>query len=121
MRKQMIENAAFEVATQVRAVEDAIDATLAEVAELQSRVMHVNSVAGVGPRPEFTQRSKIFRPPCAAWLKRGAQSSTATANWWWRRARCPGCARSASATRGRAPRPRAHVSTFASSPELKVG
>jgi hypothetical protein len=51
MRKQMIENAAFEVATQVRAVEDAIDATLAEVAQLQSRVMHVNSIAGVGPAP----------------------------------------------------------------------
>jgi len=51
MRKQMIENAAYEVATQVRAVEDAIDSTLAEVAELQSRVMHVNSVAGVGPAP----------------------------------------------------------------------
>ena len=51
MRKQMIENAAFEVATQVRTVEDSIDATLAEIAELQSRVMHVNSVAGVGPAP----------------------------------------------------------------------
>jgi len=51
MRKQMIENAAFEVATQVRTVEDAIDTTLAEVAELQSRVMHVNSVARVGPAP----------------------------------------------------------------------
>ena len=51
MRKQMIENAAFEVAIQVRAVEDSIDATLAEIAELQSRVMHVNSVAGVGPAP----------------------------------------------------------------------
>ena len=37
MRKQMIENAAYEVATQVRAVEDAIDAALAEIAELQSR------------------------------------------------------------------------------------
>ncbi|HUP67440.1 MAG TPA: hypothetical protein VM145_04420 [Sphingomicrobium sp.] len=51
MRKQLIENAAFEVATQVRAVEDSIDATLTEIAELQSRVMHVNSVAGVGPAP----------------------------------------------------------------------
>ena len=51
MRKQMIENAAFEVATQVRAVEDSLDATLAEVAELHSRVMHVNAVAGVGPAP----------------------------------------------------------------------
>ena len=51
MRKQQIENAAFEVATQVRAVEDSIDSTLAEIAELQSRVMHVNSVARVGPAP----------------------------------------------------------------------
>jgi hypothetical protein len=45
----MIENAAFEVATQVRAVEDSIDSTLAEIAELQSRMLHVNAIAGVGP------------------------------------------------------------------------
>jgi hypothetical protein len=51
MRKQMIENAAYEVATQVRAVEDSIDATLAEIAELQTRMMHANSVARVGPAP----------------------------------------------------------------------
>jgi DNA-binding FrmR family transcriptional regulator len=51
MRKQMIENAAYEVATQVRAVEDSIDSTLAEIAELQSRMMHANSVARVGPAP----------------------------------------------------------------------
>jgi hypothetical protein len=51
MRKQMIENAAYEVATQVRAVEDSIDSTLAEIAELQSRMMHVNAVAKVGPAP----------------------------------------------------------------------
>jgi hypothetical protein len=48
MRKQMIENAAFEVATQVRAVEDTVDAALAEIAELQARIMRANSVAGVG-------------------------------------------------------------------------
>lgn len=48
MRKEMIENAALEVATQVRAVEDSIDAALAEVAELQSRIMRANSVAGAG-------------------------------------------------------------------------
>ena len=47
MRKQIIENAAFEVATQVRAVEDSIDSALAEIAELQARVMRVNAVAGV--------------------------------------------------------------------------
>jgi hypothetical protein len=32
MRKQMIENAAFEVATQIRAVEDGIDTLIAEAA-----------------------------------------------------------------------------------------
>jgi hypothetical protein len=49
MRKQMIENAAYEVATQVRAVEDSIDATLSEMAELQSRMMRVTAIAHVGP------------------------------------------------------------------------
>jgi hypothetical protein len=48
MRKQQIENAAFEVATQVRAVEDVIDAALAEIAELQVRIMRANSVTGAG-------------------------------------------------------------------------
>lgn len=48
MRKQLIENAAYEVATQVRAVEDSIDATLAELAELQGRIMRANSVARAG-------------------------------------------------------------------------
>ena len=51
MRKQMLENAALEVATQVRAVEDSIDSTLAEIAELQARMMRANSVAHVGPAP----------------------------------------------------------------------
>lgn len=49
MRKQMIENAAHEVATQVRAVEDSIDTTLAEIAELQSRMMRITAIAHVGP------------------------------------------------------------------------
>lgn len=47
MRKQIIENAAYEVATQVRAVEDTIDNALSEIAELQARIMRANSVAGV--------------------------------------------------------------------------
>ena len=51
MRKQMLENAAYEVATQVRTVEDLIDAALSEIAELQTRMMHVNSIARVGPAP----------------------------------------------------------------------
>jgi hypothetical protein len=48
MRKQQLENAAFEVATQVRTVEEAIDCALAEMAELQSRVMRVNAIAHAG-------------------------------------------------------------------------
>ena len=48
MRKHQIESAAHEVATQVRAVEDMIDAALIEIAELQARIMRANSVAGVG-------------------------------------------------------------------------
>lgn len=48
MRKQMIQNAAYEVATQVRTVEDTIDAALTEMAELQARIMRVDAVAGVG-------------------------------------------------------------------------
>jgi len=47
MRKQMIENAAFDVATQVREVEDAIEAALAQIAELQGRMIHARSVAGL--------------------------------------------------------------------------
>ena len=51
MRKQMLENAAFEVATQVRTVEDSIDCTLTEIAELQARLMRANSIAHVGAAP----------------------------------------------------------------------
>lgn len=48
MRKHQIENAAFEVATQVRAVEESIDAALVEIAELQARMLHASSVAHTG-------------------------------------------------------------------------
>lgn len=47
MRKQQIENAAFEVATQVRAVEDCIEGTLAEIAELQGRMIRARAATGV--------------------------------------------------------------------------
>ena len=46
MRKQIIEQAAFDVATQVRAVEDSIDAALAELAELQGKLVHARCVTG---------------------------------------------------------------------------
>jgi hypothetical protein len=48
MRKQQIEAAAFELATQVRAVEDTIEAALTELAELQARMVHARTVTGAG-------------------------------------------------------------------------
>ena len=48
MRKQMIEAAALELATQVRTVEESIEGALAELAELQARMVHARSVTGAG-------------------------------------------------------------------------
>ena len=48
MRKQQIEQAAFQVATQIRTVEHLIDDTLAEIAELQARMVRARTTAGVG-------------------------------------------------------------------------
>ena len=48
MRKQQVQHAASEVAVQVRTVEGTIDAALAELAELQARIMHANAVSGAG-------------------------------------------------------------------------
>lgn len=48
MRKQQIETAAYEVATQIRAVEDTIDCALAELAELQARMLRVRTAARIG-------------------------------------------------------------------------
>ena len=47
MRKQMIENAALEVATQIRTVEDSIEGALAEIAELQSRMIRARATMGI--------------------------------------------------------------------------
>ena len=47
MRKQVIESTAFEVATQLRAVEDAIEAALAELAELQGRMVKARATFGI--------------------------------------------------------------------------
>lgn len=48
MRRQYIENSAFEVATQVRAVEDSIELALADLAELQTRMLRARQATGVG-------------------------------------------------------------------------
>jgi len=47
MRKQMIENAAYDVATQVRTVEDCIESALAEIADLQGKMIRARAVAGI--------------------------------------------------------------------------
>ena len=47
MRKQIIENAAYEVATQIRTVEDCIEDALIEIADLQSKMLRARSAAGV--------------------------------------------------------------------------
>lgn len=47
MRKQDYERTALEVASQVRAVEDSIDAAFFEIAELQQRMLRARSVTGV--------------------------------------------------------------------------
>jgi hypothetical protein len=44
MRKHQIEDAAYEVATQVRAVEDSIEAAIAEIAELQARMVRARGI-----------------------------------------------------------------------------
>jgi hypothetical protein len=48
MRKQQIEHAAFEVATQIRTVEEVIDSALGEIAELQARMVRARSTVGIG-------------------------------------------------------------------------
>ena len=47
MRRQIIEQSAFELATQVREVEDIIDNALAELAELQCRLVRTVGVTGI--------------------------------------------------------------------------
>ncbi|WP_156029788.1 hypothetical protein [Sphingomonas sp. URHD0057] len=47
MRREMIEKSAYELATQVREVEDVIDGALAELAELQSRLVRTVGVTGI--------------------------------------------------------------------------
>ncbi|HXG81127.1 MAG TPA: hypothetical protein VNJ05_04935 [Sphingomicrobium sp.] len=48
MRKQQIQNAAYEVATQVRVVEETIEAALVELAELQARMVNARGVTNAG-------------------------------------------------------------------------
>lgn len=47
MRKQVIQDAAYEVATQTRTVEDNIEVLLADLAELQTKLIHASGCANV--------------------------------------------------------------------------
>lgn len=48
MRKQQMEIAAYEVATQVRTVEESIETALAQIADLQSKMVHARAVTRAG-------------------------------------------------------------------------
>ena len=72
MRKHQIEYAALEVATQVRTVEDTIDTALAEIAELQARIMRANSVANVGFATAHTSLEQLATAVSALVVTRGA-------------------------------------------------
>ncbi len=47
MRKHIIETAALDVATQIRTVEDCIEDALAEIADLQSKMIRARAAAGI--------------------------------------------------------------------------
>ncbi|HXH52496.1 MAG TPA: hypothetical protein VNH53_03580 [Sphingomicrobium sp.] len=79
MRKQMIENAAFEVATQVNAVEESIDAALAEIAELQARMIRARSVARVGVNTGHEALAQLADAVQALVGARGAMAACHTA------------------------------------------
>lgn len=69
MRKQMIENAALEVATQIRTVEDTIDEALTQIAELQCRLVNARSVMNTGvatAQPAFEQLASSLSALVAA-------------------------------------------------------
>ena len=49
MRKHAVQSAARDVATQLRTLEESIDATLEQLAYLQTSMLHARSTARVGP------------------------------------------------------------------------
>src|SRR4030095_12602143 len=69
MRKQQIESAAYDVATQVRTVEESIETALAEIADLQSKMVHARAVTRAGfitSHPAFEQLAATVSSPVAA-------------------------------------------------------
>jgi hypothetical protein len=74
MRKQMIENAVYDVATQVRSVEDCIESALAEIAELQGRMVRARSVAGMGIGPSHEPFERLASANLALIGARGSMA-----------------------------------------------
>ena len=69
MRKHQIENAAHDIATQVRTVEDSIDQAIADIAELQAQMVAVRSLAPIGVaagQPAFEQLASAIQALIAA-------------------------------------------------------
>jgi hypothetical protein len=62
MRKQMMEEAAYEVATQVRSVEESIEAVLIEIADLQTKMVHARAATKAG----FANSHEAFAQLAAA-------------------------------------------------------
>jgi hypothetical protein len=71
----MIEDAVYDVATQVRSVEDCIDAALAEIAELQGKMLHVASIAGMGIGQSHEPFEKLAGANLALVGARGSMAS----------------------------------------------
>lgn len=79
MRKQMMENAAFEVASQIRAVEESIDAALAELAELQSKMVRARTATGVGYANSHSAFEQLAAATTGLVAARGGVASCHTA------------------------------------------
>ena len=105
MRKQILESAALEVATQVRAVEDVIESALEEMAWLQMRMIRARAAAGVSTGTGHDALEHLAGA-LRAWFRRAAGLPNATPRWSTCSSSSPACAPSASATRPNArPKP----------------
>ena len=75
MRKQVIENAAFEVATQIRTVEDCIEDALLEIADLQSKMIRARATAGVSTSTGHAALEQIASAVSALVTARGGMAN----------------------------------------------
>ena len=116
MRKQVIEHAAFEVATQIRTVEDCIEDALVEIADLQSKMLRARAAAGVATATGHAAFEQLadHGPGAGRRARRNGQLPRRTGRCEAVRPRS--CARSASAKATNARR-RSRVPICASSPD----